>query len=213
MQRAPPPARRPRTRLFEPLDPRVLMAATTPVDIEGVYDAALDQPRTYALIRRSPTGQPLTATDPTFGGETFTVEAYYDTGASGVLLSKETADAMGVERATYNGQPVTYADVGVGGSSFFDVSEPLYTSLAPFGVDRDLDNPDTFEGVYNQKFGPLRMQISQEDADLLGTPLDVWGMPTMAGKVVVMDARPTGFAGDGLGVMKTYTYNPGTPYR
>ena len=128
-----------------------------------------------------------------------------------MLISKETADALGVVRSTFNGVPVLFEDVGVGGSSFFEVSEPLYTALAPYGVERDLDNFDTFQEVYSQKFGPLRMQIAMEGAGELGFPLDVWGMPTMTGKVIVMDARPPS-SEDELGVMRTYTYNPGTPY-
>lgn len=199
-----------RTPLIEPLDRRVLMAAT-PVDIEGVYNVSLDQPRTYALLQRTPDGDPLTAIDPLFGTETFTIEGFYDTGASGVLLSKETADAMNVVRSTYNGETVMFEDVGVGGSSFFEVSERLYVSLAPYGVERDLDNFDTYPTVYDQKFGPLRTQLTMEEADLLGFPLDVFGMPTMSGKVIVMDARPPSSDED-LGVMRTYTYNPGTPY-
>ena len=54
----------------EPLEPRVLMALT-PIDIEGVQNASLDQPRIHAMLRRSPTGEPLAATDPVSGGETF----------------------------------------------------------------------------------------------------------------------------------------------
>jgi hypothetical protein len=212
MPRATRHARRTVPPAFEPVEPRLLMAAPAPVDIEGVYDAALDQPRSYAMLQRSRDQDPLTATDPDFGLETFTLEVFYDTGASGVLISKESADALGVRRAEYNGQPVEYADVGVGGADFFDVSEPLYVSLAPYGVERDLDNFATYPEVYDQTFGPLRMQIAQTEVDpFLGTPLDVFGMPTMKGKVVVMDARPTSSDTD-LGVMKTYTYNPGTPY-
>jgi hypothetical protein len=206
-------ARRTYPSLFEPVESRLLMAAPGPVDIEGVYNASLDQPRTYALFQRTPDTDPLTATDPLFGIETFTVEAYYDTGASGVLVSKETADALGIRRATYNGQPVEFADVGVAGADYFDVSEPLYISLAPYGVERDLDNFATYPDVYTQTFGPLRTQVSQNAADdMLGLePLDVFGMPTMRGKVIVMDARPPSSDED-LGVMRTYTYNPGTPY-
>jgi hypothetical protein len=210
-QRATRHARRP-VSLFETIEPRVLMAAA-PIDIEGVYNASLDQPRVYALVRESPTGDPLSASDPMSGVETFTFEAFYDTGASGMLLSKETADALGVTRATHNGEPVLFEDVGVGGSSFFGVSTPLYTSLAPYGADRDVDNIATFEQVYDQKFGPLRAQIAREEAGELLPPLDVFGMPTMQGKVVVMDARPLKSDDPmAFGLMKTYPYNPGTPY-
>ena len=211
IQRRSRPARRFAPLLLEPIERRLLMAAT-PIDIEGVYNASLDQPRINAMLQRSRTSDPLTAIDPLLGTETFTVEAFYDTGASGVLISKETADALGVNRSTFNGETVYFEDVGVGGSSFFEVSEPLHISLAPYGVERDLDNFDTYPSVYTQTFGPLRMQVTIEEADAALFPLDVFGMPTMAGKVVVMDARPPSSDGLDFGVMRTYAYNPGTPY-
>ena len=110
-------------------------------------------------------------------------------------------------------EEVLFADVGVGGSEFFHVSTPLYVSLAPFGNSADVDNFDTFQDVYNQTFGPLRTQIALAPADDLLGPLDVFGMPVMAGKTVVMDARPLN-AEDifDLGPMKTYVYSPGTPF-
>src|SRR5215212_7651842 len=109
IQRAARHVRRTPSMMLEPVEPRLMMAAPAPVDIEGVYDAALDQPRSYALLQRSPDQDPLTAIDPLFGTETFTLEVFYDTGASGVLISKESADALGVQHAEYNGQPVEYA--------------------------------------------------------------------------------------------------------
>ena len=110
-------------------------------------------------------------------------------------------------------ETVVFSDVGVGGTSDFHVSTPLFVSLAPFGNSADVDNPDTFGEVYDQTFGPLRTQIAIEESDPLLGPLDVFGMPVMAGKVVVMDARPLN-AEDPLelGTMKTYVYNPGTPF-
>ena len=211
IQRAKRHARRTAPLAIEPVESRLLMAVA-PIDIEGVYNASLDQPRTYAMLQTSPGADPLTAKDPLFGIETFTVEAFYDTGASGVLLSKETADALGVNRTTHNGETVLFEDVGVGGSSYFEVSQPLYISLAPFGVERDLDNPDTYPSVYTQKFGGIRAQVNELSADEALMPLDVFGMPTMAGKVIVMDARPPSSDGLDFGLMRTYTYDPGTPY-
>jgi hypothetical protein len=195
---------------WEVFEPRRLMAAGAPIDIEGVQNAALDQPRIHAYISLSPGGEPLVAEDPFFG-ETFDITAFFDTGASGVLISKETADALQVARATFNGAPVEFEDVGVGGSSFFDVSEPIYVSVAPYNPDADVDNPSTYDVVYDQTFGPLRGQISQEEADDLIGALDVFGMPLMAGKSVVMDVRPLNDF-ENLDVMRTYLYDPGTPF-
>ena len=110
-------------------------------------------------------------------------------------------------------EEVLFADVGVGGTDLFHVSTPLYVSLAPFGNSADVDNINSYDEVYDQTFGPLRTQIAIEPADELLGPLDVFGMPVMAGKVVVMDGRPLN-AEDifDLGTMKTYVYSPGTPF-
>src|SRR5687768_667938 len=102
------------------------------VEIEGVQPAALDQPRVNLHLRRQANGKPLVAKK--MGEETINVQAFLDTGASGVMLSTITADALGVQRATAaNGEPVVFHDVGVGGSDEFHVGEPLFVRLAPFG--------------------------------------------------------------------------------
>ncbi|MEE9211085.1 MAG: hypothetical protein V3U29_00355, partial [Phycisphaeraceae bacterium] len=109
----------------------VLVPAGTAValDIDGVLTAALDQPRINVVVRRSATGAPLTATD-IFGFEVFNVQAFYDSGAGGILLSNATADALGIVRETFAGSDVIFEDVGVGGADQFNVSEQLYFSLA-----------------------------------------------------------------------------------
>jgi hypothetical protein len=110
-------------------------------------------------------------------------------------------------------QEVLFADVGVGGSDLFHVSPPLYVSVAPFGNSADIDNPDDYQDVYDQTFGPIRTQIALNDADELLGPLDVFGMPVMQGKIVVMDGRPLNAEDPlDLGTMKTYVYSPGTPF-
>ncbi|MEX2138961.1 MAG: hypothetical protein WD894_06845 [Pirellulales bacterium] len=182
-------------------------------DLPGVLPAALDQPRINAVLRRTPTGDPLTAD---FGGvRGFNIDAFFDTGASGVLLSKETAEALGVQKLKHpdpqSGQlvDVEFEDVGVAGSEFFGVSEELYVSLSPYfepGQEPTLPS-------YNQTFGPIRTQISLEDANPLIGPLDIFGMPTMTGKVIVMDPKPTDIFSNPIpGFMRTYVYNPGTPF-
>jgi hypothetical protein len=110
-------------------------------------------------------------------------------------------------------EEVFFQDVGVGGGELFNVSEPLYVSVAPFGNSAEVDDINTYEQVYNHTVGPLRTQIRTTPADDLEGPLDVFGMPTMAGKVMVFDVRPLN-AEDifDFGYAKTYFYNPGTPY-
>jgi len=176
-------------------------ASAHATDIFGVQNAALDQPIINALLRTSEGGAPLSGSDPDTGGTSFNIQAFFDTGASGVLLSKETADVLGVTHTP----GVTYEDVGIGGSSSFQVSQKLFVGLAPFTPLVDINDAT----AYNQHFGPLRAQVKPDDADPLVGPLDVFGMPTMQGKVIVMDPKPVNTLVD---QMRTYVYNPGTAF-
>ncbi len=139
---------------------------------EGVYEAALDLPRILFLLKRDANGPPLE-----YEGQFELNWAFLDTGASGLLLSRETVEALGI--SLENG--AQYVDVGVGGQDYFDVSEPLYLGtvayddLYPYDPSRYLLNPQ------------WRFQVSQEYAEWPMEPLDIIGMPAMAGKVVVLD--------------------------
>jgi hypothetical protein len=179
----------------------------------------LDQPQINVIFRRTPDGTPLSYN---YGGDTYmSVQAYYDTGASGILLSKETAEGLGIVKNTYNGSTVVYSDVGVGGADNFHVSEQLYVNMASFDAGLDTSNPAVFT---QQISNPVRTQIGINSADFGTDPIDVVGMPAMAGKVVVMDPRPVNdvvaFLSDPDWEnlpedmnMHTYVYNPGTAYK
>ncbi|MDB5320179.1 MAG: hypothetical protein JWN40_1810 [Phycisphaerales bacterium] len=207
--------------------------ASLATDIHGVQPAALDQPRVNAIVSLSSGGDPLWAD---FGGQkAFNIQAFYDTGASGVLISANTAASLGtlgnpgVPQQLYNGKPVVYEDVGVAGSDRFNVSAPLNISIAPFhpNIDEKVGiaegdfnssgNPPSFQGIdlsyYNHTFTNVRTQVGQLSKDPANQDpflddLDVFGIPTMKGKVVVMDPKPV----DALDTMRTYTYAPGTAY-
>jgi len=186
-----------------------LASAAFATDLPGVLPAALDQPRINAVLRRTPTGNPLTAD---IGGEqVYNIAAFFDTGASGVLVSHQTYEALGVQKLRHpepNGPLVEFEDVGVAGSDIFNVSEPLYVSLSPFF--EPFESPPLTN--YTQTFGPLRAQISPPNPNPLLEGLDVFGMPTMAGKVVVMDPKPADPFNPNLGTMHTFVYDPGTPF-
>jgi uncharacterized protein (DUF2141 family) len=187
---------------LELLEPRRMLSAA--YVINGVQPAAYDQPQINALLRYTPTGTPIAADDG-MGGTSFDITGFLDTGTSGIVLSQETAQALNLNPASYNGQPIVYEDVGVGGVDEFNESSPLYVNLGPY-----TDNFDgTDASAYNQQFGPFPLQINTQPADeTLGDPLDIIGMPAMQGKVVVMDTAPV----NQLGEMRTYLYNPGTPF-
>lgn len=199
---------------LEPLESRRLLSGSAALDLFNILQVSLDQPRINAMVSRTPTGDPLLAD--IFGTQFFNIQAYYDTGASGILLSNDTADLLGITRDTFGGEPIVFADVGVAGSSYFNVSEQLYLRLAKFADSADVDNLATFNEVYTQTFGPVRTQVGPvpPPEDPMLANLDVIGMPAMTGKVVVMDARPVlGVEQfELLGTMKTYVYDPGTPF-
>jgi hypothetical protein len=158
---------------------------TNAVEIEGVQPAALDQPRVNMCVRRDAKGKPLAAN---FGiDETSNIQAFLDTGASGVLLSGKTADALGVKRAIHGKADIVFHDIGVAGTESFGVSEPLYLALGTFG------GPGEEANGYNVSVGPVRTQINTAAGGLIEMMtggLDVVGMPAMKGRIVVLDPRP-----------------------
>lgn len=225
----------------------VLLAAPSVVlatDIGGGSDpsgilllpGALDQPKINVVFRRTPTDDPIHY-DPTDESQ-YMVNAFLDTGASGHLLSNETAgigedldpdnpaDGLGVVRQKVGGNYATFEDVGGGGSVQFHISEPLYmqygphTTLSAFSIPGDPDFHPKLGEFYSMPTTPSRTQIGPvprpDPFDSLAG-LDVVGMPAMQGKVVVMDNRGLNqFAVtqdlDDAAVMNTFIYNPGTAF-
>jgi hypothetical protein len=98
------PPRVPATPDAHRLEGRRLFAT---YDIVGVQPASLDQPQINVLFRDAPTGDPLGGTGPDDG---LLIKAFLDTGASGVLLSLESAEGLPLDAGTYNGQTVPFTD-------------------------------------------------------------------------------------------------------
>ncbi|WP_428938608.1 aspartyl protease family protein [Fontivita pretiosa] len=152
--------------------------------IEGVQAAALDQPRVYLNLRRSADGPMLKTAD---AEPLSAVEAFLDTGASGVMLAGETVRKLGIVRQkTRDGKEVIFEDTGIAGAEKFGVTEPLLVSLAAY----PRSNPEAAD--YSQPIGPIRMQVRPPGGllELVAPGLDVAGMPVMLGKVVVLDPKP-----------------------
>jgi hypothetical protein len=197
--------RRPANRsLAERLESRCLLSGSYVVN--EVSDLALSQPLIYYYLKRPNSSTPITISDG-MGGVTFTDLAYLDTGTSGNIESLESASALGIQ----NEPGTTFFDIGVSGGSGFNVSEPLQIGLAPFDPTVDVDNLSTYQTVYNQVSGPLRMEVNPNATgdEFLSDPVNIIGMPELMGKVLVMD--PTGIVN--LEDMNTFIYNPGTPDR
>lgn len=184
-----------------------LTSAAWAADIEGVLPASLDQPRIYVAISTEAKGKPLVAKGgggdlaDLLGGalgskdagkeptETFAVEAFLDTGASGIMLSQSTAEALGITPAkTRDGKPITFYDVGVAGKEPFLVTGSYFLRTSEYSGSTDGATLET----YSPPAGPIRLKIREGGGmmeELMGG-LDVAGMPLMVGKVMVMDARP-----------------------
>jgi hypothetical protein len=137
--------------------------------IDGVYEAALDLPRILFLLKEDANGPPLD-----YEGNFELNWAFLDTGASGLLLSRETVEALEISLES----GAQYADVGIGGMEFFNVSEPLYLGTVAY------DDPDPYDPNRYLMNPPWRFQVSREYAD---DPIDLLGIPAMAGKVVILD--------------------------
>jgi len=175
------------------------------VDIYGVQAGSLDQPRMNFVVESAATGLPYDYNG-IFGGQSINIFAFLDTGASGIVISHASANELSLPR-----QPgVEFFDVGVGGFTLFDVSTPVIVRAAPY-TELNIDNKANYKTVYNQASGPYNLQVGPTNAvpDPLIGPLDVFGMPAMMGKVVVMDPTPLNTISD---LMHTFIYDPGTPF-
>ena len=184
-----------------------IAASAQATDFVGVVQpAALAQPMINIALSTSDSGPLLTSTTLDFDLATgqivektiFNLQAYFDTGASGVLLSTSTASDFGVPLQTVGATQVTYQDVGAVGSATFNVSQPIFLRLSPTNPAIDPENPAN----YSQLPGSLRAQVgpvfdAQGDDlqrlinELLGGDINVVGTPAMAGNVVVVDLRAT----------------------
>lgn len=154
----------------------VCISAEKDFVLRGVYEAAVDLPRILFLLKRDADGPALGP-----GGRFEINYAFLDTGGSGIMLSRETANLLGVTVEPN----ARFVEIGIGGDEYFDVSEPLYIGLADYEEENPHD-PDVYKTL-----GPGRVQVKREPAGLLGQPVDVMGVPVMAGWVVVLDSGAT----------------------
>ncbi|HEX8520849.1 MAG TPA: hypothetical protein VF669_01250 [Tepidisphaeraceae bacterium] len=169
-----------------------LSSVALATDIEGVQPAALDQPRVNIHLRREPKGKALGAKGEKGEGDTINIQAFLDTGASGILLSGNTAKQLGVKNLTAQGkggaQAAKFHDIGVGGGEQFDVSEKLFVFVAPYSSKGEPDDASE----YPVGLGPVRTQISAGGGliEMLTGGLDVLGMPAIKGHIIVIDPKP-----------------------
>ena len=181
------------------------------IDIEGVQVASMDQPRVSVMLHRAGQAEPLFSKgdaalaellglDKSAGDKVTSFSAFLDTGASGISISTQTADSLGIKRLSAGGKQIIFHDIGVGGTDQFNVSEPLSVSVGPYQALGLAGDAATFKGIggpWNTQVGPLG------GGGMLGMlmgGIDIVGMPAMAGKIVVIDARPVNTFSDTLRV-------------
>jgi hypothetical protein len=170
----------------------VCVCAEKDLVLRGVSEAAIDLPRVLFMLKRQADGPALGP-----GGRFEVNYAFLDTGASGILLSRETASLLGV-----GVEPnARFVDIGIGGDEYFDVSEPLYIGLADY-EEKNPQEPDVYKVL-----GPGRVQVKKEPAGLLGQPLDIMGVPVIAGRIVVLNSGAT----NDLGHFAAEIKEPGDP--
>ncbi len=184
------------------------------VDISGVLPVAADQPQTMALLEDPSTGAVLYGSGAYAG--TYAIQAYLDTGTSSILLSQETASALGVGLATSGGQNVTITDVALGGTDTYYVSTPYNVLTAPFSVNVDttIGNPPPPVSSFGIPVNSAAMEVSQQPANALIGPIDIMGMPVMEGNVTVFYLAPANNVTNlnNLQETQTWIYKSGTPY-
>ncbi len=172
------------------------------LELNQILVGSLDQPRARAILRDT-SGNVLDAPGLDIlggSGTTYTVEGFYDTGAGTILLGPTTAANFGL--GTVPG--ATFADVGVGGLDFFDISDTIDIQLADYDNSRyaQLDNPATFNSVYNHPFSGVRAAVGPRGDHAVGADVDpidqiinatsefnVFGTPLMKDKLAVFDNR------------------------
>ena len=146
-------------------------------NLDGVFEAALDLPRILFILKREPNGPPLEV-----DGNFELNYAFLDTGASGILLSLETTELIGIDIEP----DAQFVDTGVAGEEYFDVSEPLYVGTA------DYKASDPYDPNIYTLAGPWRFQVKQYYAGPWpDEPIDILGVPVMAGKTAVLDSGAT----------------------
>lgn len=159
-------------------------------DIPGVLPTSIGLPEVNVVLRPTVGAAPYSGLD-SFEFPLTNLRMIYDTGASGVILFEGPALALSLPIAQFMGTDVLFTDVGVGGSTSFDVSDPVHMSLGSFT--QDPPDPYTTDDAYPRQDAGLRLQLGPPGsatpfiADF--TLLGIVGMPAMAGRVSLINPK------------------------
>lgn len=185
------------------------------LDVPGVLPNSIGLPEVNVVLRPTAGAAPYSGVD--FLGDPLTnLRMIYDTGASGVILFEGPALALPIPVAQFMGTDVVFADVGVGGSTTFGVSDPIHMSMGNFV--QDPPDPYTSDGDHPRQNPGLRLQLGPPGsavpflADF--TPLGVVGVPAMLGRVSLINPKLAEVPLEELtpaNTIHTYVYDPAVP--
>jgi hypothetical protein len=179
------------------------------LDITGVGAYSIGLPEVNVVLRENADAAPYDGFDD-IGDPLTNLRMFFDTGTSGVILYEGASEKLEIPLAQLGGNPVVFEDVGVGGSTTFNVSEPLHMSLGGFVQDPPDDyDPATADTVYPRQYADMRLAVGPPGSGLgLLAPfsqMGIVGTPAMEGMVSVINPKPGEQFG---GTIETRVYDP-----
>jgi hypothetical protein len=185
------------------------------LEIAGVLPNSIGLPEVNIVLRSTAGEAPYSGLD-SFAFPLTSLRMIYDTGASGMIVFEGPAQALSLPVAQFSAIDIAFADVGIGGSAAFQVSDDLQMSLGSFT--QDPPNPYTADSDYPRQSPGLRLQLGPPGSAGLFisdfTQLGVAGMPAMAGRVSVINpklAEVSFFELTPADTIHTHVYDPAVP--
>lgn len=178
-------------------------------EVTGVRPNAIGLPEVNIVLKPSAGVPPYSGLDDV--ADAFTnLRFVFDTGASGMVLFENQTLKLGVPSQQSTEGAVIFSDVGVGGSTDFNVSQPTHLSLGHFDQEPpDAYNAGTEQTDYPRQYSNIRLQLGPAGSGggFLG-PLGLSGIagtPVMLGRISVVQPK---FAEQFFGTIHTYVYDP-----
>lgn len=184
-------------------------------EISGVKPTAFGLPEFNAVVRPAAGAAPNSGTDDEFS--LFSrIRLVLDTGASGLVIFEKPTLFLGLPVAEFMSEEVVFEDVGIGGSTLFNVSDLLHFSVGPFTAEPSPTYDAATENIdYPRQYPNKRAQLGPPDfapwpGELFSGALRIAGIAGMAilnDKITVIQPR---FAEQFLlgETIRSYVYEP-----
>ena len=172
-------------------------AAASGYDISGIKPTAFGLPELNAVVRPSSGATPYSGTDDELS-DFSRIRLVLDTGASGLVIFEKPSLFLGLPIAEFAGDDVVFEDVGIGGSTLFNVSDPLHLSVGRFDMEPSPPyNPATENIDFPRQYSNIRAQLGPPGfAPWLGGLYSgalriagIAGMPILENKITVIQPR------------------------